>query len=215
MGYIRKRMGPFSKNSAVRQGPCGSKCGWKVGNQVWNDMILIQNHKDPCGKGMAIRIPKNQIPRDPTWMCIYIYMYVCIYIYINIMYKPQFSRAWTLRLAAFFLDCVGFSLISLASNPQPCVRSTHFSSDFCRIFASDFSPVLPDFPGLSAIFFPQSPSLAKVTLNSYSRGADPLLFISVDPNSMPCLGAIVLLRYIVGVGKSCRPMIWGWWKSHP
>lgn len=33
-----------------------------------------------------------------------------------------------------------------------------------------------------------SPADVVVTLNSYSRGADPLLFISVDPNSMPSFG---------------------------
>ena len=122
----------------------------KGGNQVWNDMILIQITRTHVVRAWQFEFRKTRshvIPRG----CIYIY--VCVYIYINIMYKPQFSRAWTLRLAAFFLDCVGFSLISLASNPQPCVRSTHFSSDFAG-FCFRFS-VLPDFPGLSAIFSPK------------------------------------------------------------
>ena len=86
------------------------------------------------------------------------------------------------------------------------MSNQHIFLRFSRILASDFPPVLPDFPQLSAHFR----VFLKVTLNSYSRGADPLLFISVDPNSMPCLGdSIGTHGYVVGVGNPAIHLSFG------
>ena len=124
-----------------------------------------------------------------------------IYIYI-ICTNPLFLWLELLGWLPFFLDCVGFSLRRLQ-----LFQSTHLFSFkltvLCQIntLASDFHQFFQTSQDFPPIF-----GESQVTLNSYSRGADPLLFISVDPNSMPCLGTH---RYVVGVGNPAIHLSFG------